>query len=155
MKKSETINELAAALSKAQGEMKNAPKDSKNPFFNSTYSDLASVIDAARGPLSKNGLSVVQMHSIPEPNKLILTTALLHSSGQWIESDFPIVPSKGDMQGLGAATTYARRFSYQSIIGMASEDDDGNAASGLKAPADPMKAMARLELLISRREGTP
>ncbi len=58
--RSESIAELAKALAKAQGEMKGALRDSQNPYFKSTYADLASVWDAIKEPFTKNGLSFVQ-----------------------------------------------------------------------------------------------
>ena len=66
MQTSEQINELAAALAKAQGEITGALKDSANPFFKSKYADLASCWDACRGPLSRNGLSVIQVGAVIE-----------------------------------------------------------------------------------------
>ena len=76
---SESIAELAAALAKAQGEIEGAKKDSNNPHFNKTYADLASVWDACRIPLSKNGLSVTQGVST-DGNKVTVTTLLMHAS---------------------------------------------------------------------------
>ena len=65
MNRSETINELAAALAKAQGEMRPALKDAENPYFKSNYADLASCWDAVRVPLAKNGLAIVQTCETP------------------------------------------------------------------------------------------
>jgi hypothetical protein len=87
--KSETINELAKALSLAQGELHGALADANNPFFNSTYADLASIWESIRKPLTKNGLSVTQCLGENE-HGLTLETLLLHSSGQWISSTIPI-----------------------------------------------------------------
>src|ERR1035437_3886468 len=115
MKRSELIQDLAAALAKAQSEIKAAKKDTENTFFGSQYADLASVWTACREPITKNGLSVTQTIGLSE-NKLILETMLLHVSGQWIQSDIPLILPKQDMQGLGAATTYARRFALAAIV---------------------------------------
>ena len=131
---SDSINELAAALAKAQGEMENAKKDVTNAFFKSKYADLASVIDAAKQPLAKNGLSVVQYTITNDAGDVVLFTQLNHSSGQWISGTYPIKPVKNDPQGMGSAITYARRYTFSAIVGIASEDDDGNAASGKDAP---------------------
>ncbi len=129
MKKSEQINELAAALSKAQGQIKNAAKDSANPFFKSRYADLASVWDACRAELSANGLAVVQ---VPESRdgQVGVYTILLHSSGQWVDGELFLTPVKDDPQGAGSIITYCRRYSLCGFAGIAPEDDDGNAASG-------------------------
>jgi len=129
MNNSENINELAMALAKAQAEMTPAIKDSNNPFFKSKYADLTSVWSACRDPLTKNGLSVVQtMNDID--GKLFLVSWLLHSSGQYIKSNLPIISQKNDAQSLGAAITYMRRFSLCALVGICPEDDDGNIASG-------------------------
>ena len=134
MEHSEQINELATALAKAQGDLKGAKKDSKNPFFHSSYADLASVWDACREPLSKNGLSVVQTTDwvVGEEHCLLLLTTLLHSSGQWITGKLLIKPVKDDPQGLGSAITYARRYALSAIVGIAAEDDDAESAMGRK-----------------------
>lgn len=129
---SEGINELATALAKAQGEMTHAKKDADNPFFKSKYADLPAVIDAARPHLAKHGLSVSQFTDIDEQSRVILISQLNHSSGQWQRSVYPLNPVKNDPQGLGSAFTYARRYTYCGLTGIAAtgEDDDGNAASG-------------------------
>lgn len=125
---SPTLGALSAALSKAQGEFSHAKKDAENPFFKSKYADLACVIDAARAALSKNGLAVIQTTRLTA-GQLSLITTLSHSSGEWIKGEYPINPTKNDPQGMGSAMTYARRYAFSAITGIASEDDDGNAAS--------------------------
>lgn len=147
---SEQINELAAALAKAQAAMSGAVKDSSNPFFKSKYADLASVWDACRGPLTANGLSVMQFpqteyDGTPEIYewqsragetrmgvKVLCTvhvvTRLLHVSGQWIEGSVSAMLASADPQAVGSAITYLRRYSLQSVVGVAPEDDDAEAA---------------------------
>ena len=135
---SQSIGALSAALSKAQGEFDHAKKDVKNEFFKSKYADLASVIDAARVALSKNGLAVIQPTQTIN-GELTLVTILSHSSGEWIRGEYPIKPTKQDPQGFGSAMTYARRYAFSAITGIASEDDDGNAASqGKSTPQKPV-----------------
>jgi hypothetical protein len=129
MQTSDALNELATALSKAQGEITGALKDSANPFFKSKYSDLASCWDACRAALSKNGLSVTQF-PMTEGTESYLVTHLLHTSGQWMRSSL-ILKSKDDTsQAMGSAITYARRYALCAVVGVAQVDDDGNAASG-------------------------
>lgn len=129
MQTSDQLNEIATALAKAQGEITGALKDSANPFFKSKYADLASCWDACREPLSKNGLSIVQS---PEATSdgLIVTTLLMHSTGQWIRSVLRVMPKDDTPQAVGSALTYARRYSLTAMVGIAQVDDDGNAASG-------------------------
>jgi hypothetical protein len=130
MAQSETINELAAALSKAQGEMQAAIKDKINPFFKSSYADLGSVWDAARPVLSKYGLCIMQTTELnAERNQIIMVTTLAHTSGQWMKSFLPLNPSKNDSQGIGAAITYLRRYSLSAIVGVVCDDDDDGETS--------------------------
>jgi hypothetical protein len=129
---SDEIGKLAESLAKAQSVIEGAKKDASNPFFKSSYSTLSSVWDACRKPLSDNGLSVVQTTEfMPEhPDMVCIETILCHSSGQWIKGKLAVKPVKADPQSVGSCITYLRRYSLQSMVGIAPEDDDGNAASG-------------------------
>lgn len=140
MNRSEQINELAAALSKAQGQMEGAVKASTNPFFKSRYADLAAVVNALRGPFAANGLAFVQLPLPTEGERVSVETVLLHTSGQWISSIVDVPVAKGDAQGYGSAITYAKRYGLQAMAGLAAEDedDDGNAAA--KAKPRPTEA---------------
>ena len=132
MNKSESIIDLAKALSAFQGALKPAIKDAENPFFRSHYADLAGVIEAIKEPLKANGLSVSQVPCI-ESDKMFLTTLLMHSSGQWISGDYLITAIKpNDPQSIGSAITYARRYALSAILGVATEDDDAESATGRK-----------------------
>ncbi len=128
MQTSENINELATALSKAQGQMGGASKTADNPFFKSKYADLGSVIAAVKEPMAENGLSYVQFPFAYE-GTVGVTTRLMHSSGQFMESSFSIPAPKNDPHTYGSLVTYCRRFSLQSILGIPAEDDDGNAVT--------------------------
>lgn len=140
MEHSEQLNDLAAALAKAQAVMKHAVKDADNPFYKSKYADLASVAEACREALASNGLSVVQGTQKGDGPAIHLDTMLLHTSGQWMRSTLTMTPTKQDPQGIGSCITYARRYSLSAICGIATEeDDDGNAAS---APAKELKRRA-------------
>ncbi len=142
MQASDQINELAAALAKAQSEIGAARKSSENPFFHSKYADLAEVWETVRGPLSKNGLSVVQFPSVrpeksdaaappvgPSEMRVVVTTMLLHSSGQFMADELALRCAKDDPQSVGSAITYARRYALAAAVGVAQEDDDGNSAT--------------------------
>ncbi len=132
------IGKIALALAKAQGIIGNAHKDSANPFFKSSYADLASCWDACREALAKNELAVIQTHSAGSSGDVVLTTKLIHSSGQFFTGTINVRPSKNDPQGYGSATTYARRYGLCAMVGISPADDDGNAASG--KVAKPQKA---------------
>lgn len=144
MTHSDSINDLATALTKAQAEIEGAIKGKVNPAFRSKYADLGSVWDACREPLTKHGLCVIQPVGKMADGTLCTITRLLHSSGQWIQDEgIPLLLSKQDMQGLGSALTYSRRYGLMSMVGIAPEDDDGNAASkptnGHAATPEPAK----------------
>ena len=129
--RSDEIDKLAAALSKAQAAITFASKDTQNPFFKSTYADLASVWEACRAPLTDNGLAVTQEPST-EGLKVILKTTLLHSSGQFLSSELTMQSAANTPQALGSTITYARRYALSAIVGVAQSDDDANAGSGKK-----------------------
>lgn len=153
MNKSETINELATALSKAQSAIKGAVEDSTNPHFRSKYASLQSYIDSAREPLTKNGLAVTQLLTdinCESMNLVTIETVLMHSSGQWISSTFSVPVSKADAQGFGSAVTYARRYSFAAIVGIAPVDDDGQAATQQPVPvAKSTKLPAKVSVAIN------
>lgn len=134
MNKSESINELATALAKAQGELQNASKSSQNNHFKSSYADLAEVLNTLRPSLSKNGLSVSQFPSY-QNGIVSVDTLLMHSSGQWLSGNISVPIGKQDAQSIGSATTYCRRYSLAAVVGIAQEDDDANSAAG-NAPAN-------------------
>jgi hypothetical protein len=129
MLKSETISELAKALSKAQSEIVGAKKDSSNSFYHSTYADLASCFAAIREPFSRNGLSILQPTD-EHDNHTYVDTIILHNSGEWISSRLRVVTQKTDAQAIGSAISYARRYALCSLAGIPQIDDDGNAAVG-------------------------
>ena len=126
---SEQINELAAALSKAQASITGALKDSANPFFKSKYADLASCWDACRKQLTDNGLSVIQTTDIVADTVVVRTT-LAHSSGQWISGILPVKSKDDSPQAQGSGITYARRYALAAMVGLAQIDDDAEAAQG-------------------------
>lgn len=143
MKTSELINELAAALAKAQAEMKNAAMNRINPHFKSKYADLASVRDAVTPALAANGIALVQSMSATGDGQVLVHTRLMHSSGQWMESVLPIYSDVGKPQVLGSALSYARRYSLSAICNIASEDDDdANMAQEHGAHAAEVRGIA-------------
>lgn len=128
MQKSESINELAAALAKAQLEMKNPTLDTVNPYFKSKYASLANVRDTVTPVLAKHGLSVLQLLGKAEGG-VSCETVLIHASGQWLSETLYMPSQKQDAQGYGSACTYARRYALMAICGVVGdEDDDANAS---------------------------
>lgn len=153
------LNKLFEALAKAQMEMEIAKNDSVNPYYKSSYADLKSIVEASRPVLAKNGLCVIQ-RTIPGKNGLsFLHTRLGHSSGQWMESLIAINPPKQDIQTLGSYMTYLRRYSYSTMVGVVTgdEDDDGeNAMNREKPEAQPQKiTKAQLNVLAKELKDEP
>jgi hypothetical protein len=125
--------ELFAALATAQGEIENATKGSINPHFRSKYADLAEVLNTIRPVFSKHGLSFIQSTAF-DGAMVHVHSVLAHASGGLVSSTASCVPAKTDAQGIGAATTYLRRYSAAAMGGIAQEDDDGQAAAHNRAP---------------------
>ena len=143
--------ELFTALAKAQSEVENAVKGSTNPHFKSKYADLAEVLNTVRPVFAANGLSIIQIPSF-DGAMASVTTCLAHSKGGTITGVSSCVPAKTDAQGIGAATTYLRRYSLASVCGVAQEDDDGQSAAHTKtriaiSPLQVAALQVRLEVL--------
>ena len=135
--RSESIKEIATALSNFQGKMTAVKKDSINPFYKSKYASLDTIWETIRKPLSENGLSVAQTMDV-DNDKSVMETTLYHTSGEWISGTQLVNPVKNDPQGLGSAITYARRYSLSAILGLVSDDDDD--ANTATKPAQEAKA---------------
>lgn len=130
MIQSDQVNDLFTAIAKAQGEMSAVPFDKKNPHYNSAYASLSATQEMVRAPLAKHNLAIVQSVSYEE-NNYYLETRLVHGSGQWISDKIKLMIDRQNMQGLGSAVTYAKRYTLQAILGICGdEDDDGNGAAG-------------------------
>jgi len=121
---------VLAKLMKAKQEIGTVKKDSKNPFHKSNYASLNAYIDASEEHLLENGLILVQAGNGSYSQPLIVATLIHPESGQWLKSYLPILNPKQDSQGLGASVTYMRRYSIATLLGLVSEDDDGETASG-------------------------
>lgn len=131
------ITQLVASLAKAQGEFPRIPKNKTvlvstrtGGKYSFAYAPLETIMDAVRPVLSKNQLAVVQL-----VDDKMLSTLLLHTSGQWLLSKpLPIriaEEAQNSSQALGSAITYAKRYSICAMLGVvADDDDDGNTAEG-------------------------
>lgn len=135
MSRSESIKSLAAALSKAQGEFPLIPKKrtAKMGTYTYKYADLSEILQAVSPILSSNGLSVTQAPTV-HLEKLCLQTTLMHESGEWSESFYPLGTYERP-QEMGSEITYARRYTLTSVLGIqADEDDDGTLAQQSSVP---------------------
>jgi hypothetical protein len=127
--KSKQIDQLTQALWWAQQTMGNASKDSSNPFFNSNYSSLESVIAAVSNPLHDEGLLFTQLPGKGE-SAITVTTLIMHTSGQYIGAEVSLPMAKPPTaHELGSAITYLRRYGLAAICGIGQSDDDGNTAT--------------------------
>lgn len=124
---------LFAALALAQGEIENATKASVNPHFKSRYADLAEVLDTVRPVFAKHGLAVIQSTSA-EPGVVFVTTAIVHKDGGYVTSTASCVPAKADAQGIGAATTYLRRYSLSAMASISKQTTTGSVPCTTNRP---------------------
>lgn len=163
MKHSESINEIADALSKVQGEIEDATKDSQNPHFKSSFASLASVYEACRKLLAKNGIAVIQSPSTTDNGSVRITTMLAHKSGQYFSDEFDLTPKDKSPQSLGSCVTYGRRYSLMAMVGIAQDDDDGQAASQPQRPQSrqtpnaqpPAQQQNSIGILLKEKGWTP
>lgn len=137
MNKSDSIQNLSAALVKAQAEMPPVPFNKTNPFLKNRYADLGAIIDTAQPILAKHGLAVSQLCTT-EGERVGVETVLIHTSGEWLSSSMEIPAAeergKSSAQVAGSIVTYIRRYALAAILGMyADEDQDGNDPKPVKA----------------------
>lgn len=122
--------ELFTALAEAQKQIVNAEHDAEADAgsYQYKYATLAAVLNAVRGPLADNGLSLIQITDDPGQGMLGIRTILAHSSGQTISDHITMSPPKMDPQGIGSCRTYMRRYAAMAICGIAgAHDDDAEA----------------------------
>jgi len=150
MKTSDSINEIATALSAAQAEIQNPSKSAENPFFKSRYADLAEVLSVVRPAFTKQHLSIVQMPYTSENGQIGVTTMISHASGQWMqgEVDLPLQVNKNVNQDAGSAITYLRRYALAAACGVAQEDTDGNLG---KSKGENTGAVVNLKTITSKQ----
>lgn len=142
MKTSESIKQIAPALLRAQKNVGAATKGSANPFFKSRYADLGSVMEACKEALNNEGITVLQPVGF-ENGKHTVTTVLLHESGEFLSETMVLEVPKANMQDLGSAISYARRYSLQSFDFIPAEDDDAEKVVGNKTVTNGVKPEVR------------
>jgi hypothetical protein len=129
---SEAIGQLAGALAKAQVGLVNPRKtltatlEAGGDKQSYRYAPLGEGLTIARRTLGRHELAIVQTTEIdPAANAVMLTTTLVHASGEWIATRWPVCPAEAcsDPKRMGAALTYARRYSLFALVGLAGEDD--------------------------------
>lgn len=147
---SESITELAMAVSAMQQTELFAITSSENPFFRSKYADLSSVWQAIRKPMTKNGLAIIQTTE-PYPDGVVVVTTMTHKSGEWIRGRLAgtIVPDKKGIrtpQGLLSLITYLRRAGVSAITGVCPEDDDGESIVDHATTPAPKKVVSKKDV---------
>ncbi|EKS38722.1 ERF family protein [Afipia clevelandensis] len=132
---SESVAAIATALAKAQTELSNPEKSSVGMIHHNNradnpqafrYASLASGLEIVRKTLGGQQIAVAQTTDIDRVNGLVnLTTTLIHTSGEWISSDWPVcqLSDTSAPRRMGAALTYARRYALFTLVGIAGEDD--------------------------------
>lgn len=136
------FNVLLSKLMQAKKCIGTVKKDSTNPFHKSNYASLNAYIEASEQHLLDNGLILTTAGNGSFLEPLIVATLTHVESGQWMKSYLPILNPKNDSQGLGASVTYMRRYSIATLLGLVSEDDDGETAVGRgKHEANKKKAV--------------
>jgi ERF superfamily len=154
---SESIAAIATALAKAQTELSNPEKAMVGTIYNNRsdspqsfrYASLSSGLDIIRKTLGSAQIAITQTTGIDRASGMVnLNTVLLHTSGEWISSDWPVcqISETSAPRRMGAALTYARRYALFTMVGIAGEDDldapdltddrphGGNAAEAHVAP---------------------
>lgn len=130
MRRSDNIAELAKALAAAQSEMQPAKMSGRNDHFKNDYATLADIIEAIRTPFGKHGLCFVQLPTEGD-NRVGVVTVLMHTSGEWLESETMVPVGANSAHAHGSALTYARRRGLEAMAGQSggpAEDDDANVA---------------------------
>lgn len=144
------LDKIASAMVAAQQAIVPATKDKANPFFKSKYADLEAVWAACRDALHQNGIAVIQ-GAMTIDGKPHMETKLVHVSGQWMTSFWELMPTKPDPQAMGSAITYQRRYSLAAMVGVITEDDDGNAASGKAKKEEKARSSAAERPALNRK----
>ena len=130
------MSDAIKALCKAQKEMGAVVKNAKNPHLKSKYADLGSVMEACFDALHANGFAVMQPGGQDDYGTYV-ETVFAHETGEIFRSKVYLVIGKNDMQGVGSAWTYARRYGLLGMAGLAPEDDDGEATKRPRNDAPP------------------
>ena len=125
------MKNLLKSLHEFHSTVKPILKNSDNPYFKSKFATLDAIQEHIRKPLQNNGLVVTQANKVVEGNAIVVSTVWHVESGEYIESEFPVVVTKPTAQEYGSAVSYAKRYSLSGLLNLTiqDEDDDGNKAT--------------------------
>ena len=136
--------EFLQALANLQDSINTIIKKEDNPYFKSKYADLNSIFEEVKGKIRDNGFILIQ--TVQHDH---LHTDLIHiETGEKLESDMDLLTASPDMQKLGSAVTYARRYSILPLLNIETEDDDGNLASGKTKTFDDLSTLEDFDTTI-------
>lgn len=163
MKHSDSLKEIAQALAKCQQKFELAKRESVNPDFVSRYADLGTIIRTAQPILGTEGLAYTQtLETDLSTRTVTVLTLLMHVSGEWLSGELEVPATQSDDKGdfldiqtIGAAITYARRYALQSILGIAADlDDDGSSLTdrGTRPSAERLSTV--VGKLLSQQKDT-
>jgi hypothetical protein len=127
------IDKLVPAVVSVQQDLVAVTKDAQNPQYRSKYATLTACLDVAIPALTAHGFALVQAGGIGPTGAVLVSTTLMHVSGQWMRTTLPMRPTeRGDSnQALGSAISYGRRYGISLLLSLRQNDDDGNIADGI------------------------
>ena len=142
IEQSTSINNLLAALAKAQGELpvidfdktaevRGVSKSGKDYKYAYKYASMAGIVRTVRPILASNGLSFIQIPVQAGNGQMLLITRLAHESGEWLQGSLPLTVDSKDPQVLGSNITYAKRYALSAMLGVVTDDDDDGASANL------------------------
>lgn len=141
------MTNIYVKLLRVKKSLKAVLKKSDNPFFSSKYADLNAYLDEIEPKLQEEGLVLLQPCVLRPDGKQVVKSIIKDSvSDEYIESEMELLVEKKDMQKLGSAVSYARRYSLSALLAMqTNDDDDGNTASGNKQKVYKKKSSLKVE----------
>ena len=125
--------EFQKAVLALHGDLEALKKDEKNPFFKSSYVPLPKMIRALKPILQKHGFILSQPTDVANTQNGIVNvvfSSITHAKTGLNDTAKLVIPNLEDMQKLGGAITYARRYTLSALLGLEETDDDGNTATG-------------------------
>lgn len=154
-RESESVKEINAALAKAQGSYPKIGGNRENSHWKNSYADLDKIMHAIRPSLERNGLSVTQQPILTDAGATILVTRVRHSSGQFIEAEVRVVPTKHDPQNFGSVLSHMKRYSVSSLLNITtSSDPDDDDAELAMEDANLRLAKGPLNKFNRKKEST-
>jgi hypothetical protein len=142
---SESLAKISPALVEAEGAIGGALKDASNTHFKSKYATLTAIVSASKAALKDAKIAVIQSPGRIADNSIQMTTRLLHSSGEWIETVMDVPLGKRDPQGMGSTTTYGRRYALAAALNIPVVDDDAESGMLRGEPAEPAEPVETID----------